>query len=464
MHIVILGAGSVGYHLAKQLINENKDVAIIEKDVKAAKRAANYLDCMVIRDEGRNINVLKEAGIDKAEFFISVTDSDEVNMITCGLVASKSSVPNKIARVRNIDYSQVQTPQSPFMGIDHIVNPEAEASKVIIRSIEHGALSDILFFEKSKLQMRNMTITVDSPFCNHNLQSIKATLGVSFLIAFILRNNDFIIPSGDTELLENDNLYIISTEDMFEKIFASAGKFRINLNKIVIIGGGKIGSYVAEHLLRKQRRDANFIRGFTRSFVRRLKENLIIIDKDVEICETLADRFSDALIINEDISDEGIYEEGQLSEYDLLVASTDNQELNLITAAYAKSIGIKRSIAVVNKYNYLNIASKIGVDVTVSQKNSIVNSILKLIRKGNIKNIYSFVDGKVEAIELLVANSPISGNKIRNIKLPPQTLIVSIAREGEDILPSGDSTVENGDHIVVISEKESVPKIEAIFT
>jgi trk system potassium uptake protein TrkA len=355
-------------------------------------------------------------------------------------------------------------PQSPFLGIDHIVNPEAEASKVIIRSIEHGALSDILFFEKSKFQIRNMTITGDSPFCNQSLKSINESLGVGFLVAFILRNNDYIIPSGETVLLDNDNLYIISAEDMFERIFESAGKYRIELNKIAIIGGGKIGTYVAEHLLRRQKSRASFLSKVSRSFVRRLKENLIIIDKDIERCEALSNRFSDALIINEDISDEGIYEEGQLTDYDLILASTDNQELNLITAAYAKTIGIKRSIAVVNKFNYLNIASKIGVDVTVSQKNSIVNSILKLIRRGNIKNIYSFVDGKVEVIELLVANSPASGQRIGDMKLPPQTLIVSIAREGEDILPSGDSIVQNGDHIIVIAQKESVSKLESIFT
>jgi trk system potassium uptake protein TrkA len=464
MHIVILGAGSVGFQLAKQLIDENRDVAIIEKNAKVAKHAANYLDCLVIHDEGRNIKVLKEAGIEGADFFISVTDSDEVNMITCGLVASTYSSPSTIARVRNIDYSQIQTPRSPFMGIDYVVNPEVEASKVIIRAIEHGALGDILFFEKSRLQMRNMIISADSPLCNHNVQSIKSKLGVHFLIAFILRNNDFIIPSGDTKLLDNDNLYIISTEHMFEKLFSSAGKIRINFNKIVIIGGGKIGGYIAEHLLRRQRRYGSFFESFTRSFARKLKKNLVIIDKDSGICEALADRFSDALIINEDISDEGIYEEGQLSKYDLLIASTDNQELNLITAAYAKTIGIKRSIAVVNKYHYLNIASKIGVDVTVSQKNSIVNSILKLIRRGNIRNIYSFIDGRVEVIELLVAHSPISGSRIRDMKLPPKTLIVSIAREGDDILPDGNSTVLNGDHIIVIAEKESIPKLEAIFT
>jgi len=464
MHIVILGAGSVGFHIAKQLIDEGKNVVIIEKDPKAAKHAMNYLDCLVIQDVGNNIEVLKNANIDKADFFISVTNSDEVNMIACGLVASNTSVPNKIARVRNIDYSRAHIIERPFLGIDHIVNPELEASKVIIRSIEHGALSDILFFEKTTFQIRNMTIAADSPFCTLRVEDMKRQLGINFLVAFILRDNDYIIPSGETVINEGDNLYIISTEDNLEKIFSVAGKYRFNLNKIVILGGGKIGSYVADYLLRKQRSNERFFTRVSKALVHRLKRNIVIIDKDLERCNDLSNRFADALIINEDISDEGIYEEGQISDYDLVLASTDNQELNLVTAVYAKNIGFKRAIAVVNKYNYLNIASRLGIDVTVSQKNSMVNSILKLIRRGNIKNIYSFADGKVEVIELLVENSPFSGSKISDIKLPPHTLIVSITRDEENILPNGTSNIHDGDHVILIAEKESIPKLEAIFT
>ena len=120
MHVVILGAGSVGFQIAKQLIAEKKDVVIIEKDPKVVKHVSNYLDCMVINDVGNNIDVLKQAGIDKADFFISVTDSDEMNMISCGLVSSNTNVPCKIARVRNIDYSRSQIQMGPFLGIDHI--------------------------------------------------------------------------------------------------------------------------------------------------------------------------------------------------------------------------------------------------------------------------------------------------------------------------------------------------------
>lgn len=464
MKIVIVGAGTVGFQIAKQLIDENKNVVVIEKDPKAAKQASNYLDCMVVNDEGNNIEVLKKAGIDKADFFISVTDSDEVNMISCGLVSSEFNVPFKIARVRNIDYSNTQFLKSPSLGIDHIVNPEIEASKVITRSIEHGAISDILFFEKTRFQMRNITITDNSIFNNKALREIKQNLPIDFLIAFILRDNNYIIPSGDTVVQENDNLYIVATQENLEKLFMETGKFQIKLNRIVIVGGGRIGNYITDHLLQRQKSDLKLIRRLTRSFIQKWKRNIVIIEKDVEKCNLLSERFPDALIINEDISDEGIYEEGQFSDYDLIVTATDNQELNIVTAVYAKTLGIKRSIAVVNKNNYINIASNLGIDVTVSQKNSMVNSILKLIRKGNIKNIYSFSDGRVEVIELSIENSEISGGKIKEIKLPPQTLIVSLTRGNKNIIPDGKCTIKNGDYIIVIARKESISKIENIFT
>jgi trk system potassium uptake protein TrkA len=343
------------------------------------------------------------------------------------------------------------------------VNPEIEASKVITRSIEHGAMSDILSFEKSRFQMQNMSLIDYSPFVNKSLKEIKKSLHLDFLVTFILRDNKYIIPSGDTYLLENDKLYVVATEENLEKLFMQTGKFRIKLNKIVIVGGGRIGSYVADYLLKKQESDLTFLSKLRSSFIQKWRRNVVIVDIDTELCNILSERFPKALIINEDISDEGIYEEGHFTDYDLIITSTDNQELNIITAVYAKTLGIKRSIAVVNKNNYINIASDLGIDVTVSQKNSMVNSILKLIRKGNIKNIYSFLDGMLEVIELSVENPEISGSKIKEINLPPQSLIVSLTRGDQSILPDGDSTIQNGDYIIVIARKESISQIENIF-
>jgi trk system potassium uptake protein TrkA len=308
-----------------------------------------------------------------------------------------------------------------------------------------------------------MTITRDSPFCDKSLKEIKVFLKINYIVAFVLRENEHIIPSGDTVLRDEDKLYIIATEEDLEKIFAIAGKVQIKLNKIVIVGGGKIGSYTADHLLRRQKGSQRLTERIASTFVHHLKRNIVIIDKDMETCNMLAEQFPDALILNEDISDEGIYEEGQLTDYDLIITATNDQELNLISAVYAKTIGFKRSIAVVNKNSYINIASKLGIDVTVSQTNSMVNSILKLIRKGNIKNVYNFADGMVEVIELLVENTHASGVRIRDLKLPPHALVVSITRGEENILPDGNSIIQNGDDIIVIANREDILKILAIF-
>lgn len=464
MKIVIVGAGTVGFQIARQLIYEKKNVVLLERDPRVAKHASNYLDCMVINDEGNNLQVLKKAGIEKADFFIAVTDSDEVNMISCGLISSEMNIPFKIARVRNLDYSTTQISSSPFLGIDHIVNPEIEASKVITRSIEHGAISDILYFEKTRFQMRNVTIPDDSSFVGENLKEIKAHSRLDFLVAFILRDHDYIIPSGETVVQAGDNMYIVAPRESLEKLFVQTGKLKSKLNRFVVVGGGKIGSYVADHLLKQQKGDLSFMNRVAQSLVQKWRRNVVIVEKDTEKCNILSQRFHDALIINEDISDEGIYEEGNFTDYDLIITTTDNQELNIITAVYAKTLGIKRSIAVVNKNSYVNIAQNLDIDVTVSQNASMVNSILKLIRKGNIKNIYSFLDGKVEVIELSVEGSERSGSRIKDIKLPPQTLIVSVTRGEKNILPDGNCTIENGDHIIVIAQKESITKIENIFT
>ena len=279
-----------------------------------------------------------------------------------------------------------------------------------------------------------------------------------------MRDNSYVIPSGDTIIQERDNLYLVATKENLEKLFIQTGKLKIKLNKIVIVGGGRIGSYIADYLLQKQQSDLSFFNRVTHSLVQKWKKNVVIIDKDLGKCNLLSERFPDVLILNEDISNEGVYEAGQFLDYDLMVTATDNQELNIVTAVYAKTLGIKRTIAVVNKNSYINIASNLGIDVTVSQKNSMVNSILKLIRRGNIRNIYSFLDGMVEVMELSVENSEISGSKIEEIKLPPQTLIVSLTRGNQNILPDGNCIIKNGDYIIVIARKESISKIENIFT
>ncbi|MDY6968881.1 MAG: Trk system potassium transporter TrkA [Spirochaetota bacterium] len=446
MKIVIVGAGQVGFQIAEQLINAKKDVVLIEKDFKKAKYASSHLDCTVLQGEGNNIEILNEAGIHKAEFFISVTDSDEINMISCGLVSEECDGPYKIARVRNLDYSRSKIFEDSFLGINYIVNPEVEAAKVIANTVKYGATSDVMLFEKSDIQMRNIYIDGNSFFKDKSLIEIKKKLNEEFLIACLSRKENIIIPSGKIVIQEGDNIYIFATEENLEKVFTKIGRSKKHIRNIVLVGCGRIGNYVARYLIQQKR-------------------NIKIIDSDYENCKLIAEKFPEATIIHADISDEDIFEEEQLSSYDLMITTTRNQELNILAATYAKTMGVKRTIALVTKTNYLKIAADLGIDSTVSPKDSSVDTILKVIRRGKIDSIHSIFGGKAEIIELSVDDSIIkSGSPIKKHKIPENTLIVSITRDNKTYIPDGDFIMQAGDNVIIVASKESIPQIEEIFS
>ncbi len=240
MNIVILGAGVVGYQIASQLIEEGHNAVIIERNADRARYVDSHLDCIVLNDEGNSIETLKRAGIEKADFFLSVVDSDEVNMIACGIVESEFNVPIKIARVRNIDYSRAKIFEKSFLGIDFVVNPEVETARLIANSVALGATSDVMLFENSDMQIRNYQVDSKSFFKNKTVMNIRKSIRVEgkFLIAGLIRDNDFIIPSGLTEILENDIIYILASKKTLTSIFIETGKKRESIDRILVAGGG----------------------------------------------------------------------------------------------------------------------------------------------------------------------------------------------------------------------------------
>ncbi|MEW6527345.1 MAG: Trk system potassium transporter TrkA [Spirochaetota bacterium] len=442
MHTIILGAGVVGYQIAEQLISEGKDVVIFEKNPERAKFISEHLDCMVINDDGTNLSSLKRAGTKDASIFISATNSDEVNMIACGLVASEFNVPLKIARVRNIDYSKSKIMGKAFLGIDLIVNSEVETARQIANTIALGADSDVMFFENTDLQMRNIVITRGSYFANKTVKEIRKGISEPFLISGIMRNNDFLIPTGDTLVCEGDNIYLLATQKNFTRIFIQVGKKQEKIDRIVIIGGGRVGSLACQYLIRTGRK-------------------ITVVETDYERCKFLADKFPDALILNADISDESVFHEEEIAKHDLIVTVTDNQELNMLISLYAKSMGIKRSIALVTNSSYLAIASRLDIDVTVNPKLSTVDAIMKFIRRGNIKSLHSIFHGRAEVIEFSVdEKNPLVGKPLKDMQFPENSIILSVVRNNKNILPHGNIVIEPNDLVIIIAEKTSIPELE----
>lgn len=446
MKIVVAGAGEVGFHIAEHLIKEGKDVVLIEKDADRAKFASSHLDCLVVQGEATNLEILKQAGIQKADGFISATDYDEVNMITCFIVNSEYNVPVKIARVRNMEYSKTRLVGHKYSGIDYIVNPEIEAAKSIALTVQHGATSDIFLFENSDIQLRDIFVDEDSFFIGKTLKNIKKELKEDFIIAGIMRDSEVIVPTGDTEIQDQDHIYIIATIRSFMQILRKTGTPHKKLRTVIVLGGGKIGRYVTEFLIK-------------------MGKDVKLVDRDYELCKKLASDYPDILVLNGDISDESLFEDENLASADAIVTTTKNEELNILAAIFGKSKGIKRAVALVNKTNYINISDNLGIDSTVSPKLSSVNAILKYIRRGNVKNVYKIFDGKAEVSEFNVhPEAPVEQQALKDIKLPSGSLILAVSRRGENIIPDGNFVLHGGDSVITFCTRDTADSLQKYFS
>ena len=468
MLIVIVGVDRVGTRLAKKFIEQDYDVIVLEKNIEKANIASNNLDCLVINSDGTNLDDLRKAGISKAEYFIALTGSDERNMIACGLVSREFGIPNKIARVKNIFFSNANFLENAFLGIDYIINPSTEAAKYIVSGINHGALSDIMVFQGLHLQMRNMSVLADSIFENKKLSELPGIIPDKFLIALIMRNNKYIIPKGDTIIKELDNLYLVGTEESLDSVFSKLGKNKIEIKKIVIIGGSDIAQLALDYMLGKnESQDEGFFLKFTSVLKKAigLTKNITVIDKNYEICKQLSAKYPEISVINADIADEGVFEEEELINSDLIITCTYNQELNIVTAVYAKSLGIKRSIALVGKTSYIGVALNLGIDIPISLNNSMVQGILRFIKNEKLKSFYSIPNSDIEIIQFTTTKeSALIGKTIREIDFPYHSLIISVKRGDEEILPDGNYSVQAEDTVIMIARRESIKKLENMFT
>ncbi len=442
MKIVIVGAGEVGINIASQLISERKDVVIIEKDPERVQKANDLLDCLVILGEGTNVAVLESAGIENADIFIAATSIDEVNMVSCFVASSEYNIPVKIARVRNVGYAKSDIFNRSSIGIDYIVNPEVEASYEIAETVDLGAVSGVFAFTGTRAQLRDFYIDKDSFFANKTLKDIRLEIRENFIIAGVYRDEEVLIPSGDFVILESDHIYMVSLSNTFNKILTKTGKKLAKIRKVIIVGGGVIGKHVVGLLLEQGR-------------------EILLIEKDHDKCKELAALFEDVMVINGDISDDVTFNEENLGSADVIVTTTLNEELNILAAIYAKKNGVKHSIALINRQNYVNLATSLGVDSCVTPKLSSVDAILRFIRKGNVKNVYTVFEGKAEAIEFTVSkNSELDGKTLIDIKFPNNCLIVAIQRGHSTIIPSGNYVIRAEDSLIAFVTTNSLEEFE----
>ena len=451
MKFVVAGAGAVGYDIARHLIKEGKDVVIIERDPIRAKFLENNLDCMVLNKEINRSQTMQELNLENGDFFIAATNKDETNLIACSIAAASSTDGSmldlrKIARVSNLDYSHAEFKGNPFLGADYIISPEMAAANHIAEIVKQGALSDVLAFEGSNITVRNEIVERNSSFRNKNLIKIRKEINKPFLIPLIRRGESVLIPSGNTVVREGDEIYIVADEKTMDYVFAKTGKKIKKIETALIVGTTKI----AKNLLRT---------------LSMMPINLKLLSEDYEEAKEISRKYPNVLVINGDVRNESVFEEERLNEVDLIITVTENQELNVLSALYAKSIGVERAVASVSKESYISIAQKLGVDATVSPKRSTVDAILKYIRRGKVITLHTLFDGEAEAVEILVSpESNVCGKRIKELKMPENSIIAAVSRHKEISIPNGDFEIKPGDSVIIIMKKQNVSKVETIFS
>jgi trk system potassium uptake protein TrkA len=446
MKVVIVGAGEVGLQIAAQLTGEGKDVVIIERDPDIARRAGAAMDSMVIAGDATSLETLKNAGLSRANVFLAVTSIDEVNLISCFIVSSNFEVPVKIARVRNENYTKSEVFSDGKADIAYIINTEEEAAGEILDIVEQGAASSIKIFERVNIQFRDYYVEAESYFSGKAVKDIRLGLKEEFIIAGIVREGELSIPDGEFIVDVGDTIYIAADKRTFRRLSKIIGYKTDDLQKIAILGGTAIGVDVAEALVAKGR-------------------NVMLIDKDYEHCKTLSEHLPEVLVINGEISDGHLAKEENLAAFDAIICATKNEELNILSGAYGKSLGIKRAVAVVENTSYMPIAANIGIDSIVNPRFCALNSILKFIRKGSVSDVQFIFDGQAEAIEVNVDNnSKLINIELKDLKLPENCRIIAIKRWRKNIIPKGDTIIYPNDLVLFFVKRSNVVSFEKLIS
>ena len=448
MKVVVVGAGAVGYHLARTLSWEGHEVVLIDNRPELIDRISGSLDVLAIRGNGTSVSVLVKAGVEQADLLVAVTSVDEVNIVA-SMLAKQLGAKTRIARVRNQEYSKSDTPVSlAELGIDQVIHPELEAARETVRMIRHPNAIDVVECAEGKMILVGLRIEFKAEIVGQTLEVLIPSLTeLPFRVVAIVRDGKTIIPKGKDVILPNDIVYVISHQADLPAVFKLAGKTEDISRNVMILGGGMIGRMVAEMLEEQGRYNIKLIESDedkTQRAVQRLTTTMVVrggdgIDFDV-------------------LSIEGIDEMG------VFAALTDDDENNIVTSLFAKHLGVKRTVTRISKPEYIPIVRAIGLDAAVNERLLTSDAILKYMLGGRILAISTLQSSDAEIIEFSVGEkSSVAGKSLRNIRFPEGALVGAINHEGEVSVAVGDSIVNAGDRLVMFCQPKAVPKLEKMF-
>lgn len=446
MRVLIVGAGEVGYHLAQRLSEEKQDVVLIETDPDRADFAQKQLDIQTIVGNGASMSVLEEAGVRDARVIMAVTSRDEVNLIA-SLTAKKLGVDYTVARISNPEYYDRSSVLSrEQMGIDLMVNPERECAWETYQLLQSAAATDVAHFAEGRVQLIGLKVLEGAPVAGKTLLTLGKELeGRHYVTCAIVRDGVTEVPGPDSTIEVGDQIYMIAPTDEVKDIPPLAGHPRFALRRVMIAGGSTEGIYLAK-VLEQHGIDCT------------------ILDRERRRCVDMAEDLPKALVLHADATDLELLEMEGVSGIDGFVAATGNDETNLLSSLLAKSIGARKVVSLIDKFEYLSIVPRVGIDASVSPRVSTVNAILRYVRRGRVITVASLSGIEAEAIEFQVEEGVrIVGRPLRQVGFPEDGVIGAIIRGEEIIIPRGDDQVLPGDDVIVFALPSAIDEVEALF-
>lgn len=447
MKIVIVGAGEVGFHIANHLALENKNVVVIDKNPESLQRVSDNIDVQVIHGSGSSPVNLLEAGIKQADIILAVTDSDETNLVACLVTNTLSPATKKLARIRSADFDTFNDSFSEHPPhIDTIINPEIEVVKTIDKFMSVSGAIDFGEFAEGRVKLVGIRLDQETKLTGTRLSDLPNKIGgQKLLVASIIRDDKMIIPRGTDKLMINDVVYFASDQNKLPDILAAFDKQVDPVKRALIIGGGRLGLRLARLL------DEKSI--YTK-----------LIEKDPNRCAKLAERLNKVVVLHGDGSDQDLLNEENIRDMDVVITLTNDEETNILASLLAKRFGAKKTITRISKFAYLPLMSTIGLDQIVSTRLSSINTILHHVRKGKVLSAISIKGDQAEVLEAVaLETADIVGKPLKKMSFPKGSLITSIIRNDEVIIPSGESIIEPNDRIIIFARRQDIPKIEKIL-
>ena len=451
MKVIICGAGQVGWQIARHLSGERNDVTVVDSDPELVRRATDTLDVQGVAGFASYPDILDRAGARDADMIIAATYSDEVNMVTCQVAQSVFGIRRKIARLRSRSYLEViysDLYRRDHMPIDVVISPEREVATAALQRLSAPQAFDTEQFIDGGAQLLGITLDEDCPVVNTPLRQLTDLFStLRAVVVGIRRDGTLFAPEPDDQLFIGDDTYLFVHSDDVQRSMEIFGKTINKQERLVIVGGGNVGLAVAQAL---------------ESRTERVRVKVIELSRD--IAEVAAEALERTIVLNGDGLNVALQQEAGVSRADAMMAVTDDDKTNMLAAVRAKSEGCPYVIALINDPTLVPMMGPLGIDAYINPRATTVSSILRHIRHGRVRSVYSIGDAEAEVIEAeVLSTSPLAGQRINEVDFPEGVLVGAI-RKGEEVKrPKGNTRIEEGDVVAIFALAKDVPEVERLL-